>query len=137
MTHVEKFLLRAVNPTTREVIREKWVYDRHTAECFAADWHMHPKTRTANIYVGKDLIYGYDPLMPRPMSELEEILACFLPDDYQSDPPIGHITTANAKDLFGWRPGSGESVGEAAQRKAQQERNGIDLMPGNAGQSTS
>lgn len=58
MSHVEKFLLRAIDPTTGEVLREKWVYDRYTAECFAADWHMAPKTRTANIYVGKRLYYG-------------------------------------------------------------------------------
>lgn len=124
MTHVEKFLLRAVHPTTREVIREKWVYDRHTAECFAADWHMHPKTRTANIYVGKDLIYGYDPLMPRPSYERVEPADCILPDDYEVEPYEGHITTANAKDLFGWRPGSGESVGEAAQRRAREDKQG-------------
>lgn len=65
-----------------------------------------------------------------------EILDCFLPDDHEVEPYEGHITTANARELFGWRPDSGESVGEAAQRKAQQERDGIDLMPGNAGQST-
>lgn len=60
MAHVEKFLLRAVNPLTGETIREKWVYDEYTALCFAADWHMHPKTRTANIYMGKKLIYGHE-----------------------------------------------------------------------------
>lgn len=65
-----------------------------------------------------------------------EILDCFLPDDHVGEPCEGRITTANARELFGWKPGSGESVGEAAQRKAQQERDGIDLMPGNAGQST-
>ena len=60
MAHVEKFLLRAVSPLTGEVIREKWVYDRYTAECFAADWHMAERTRTANIYIGKQLVFGYE-----------------------------------------------------------------------------
>ena len=50
---------------------------------------------------------------------------CILPDDYEVEPYEGHITTANARELFGWKPGSGESVGEAAQRKAQQERQAI------------
>ena len=45
---------------------------------------------------------------------------CILPDDYVVEPYEGHVTTANARELFGWRPGSGESVGEAAQRQAQQ-----------------
>lgn len=60
MSHVEKYLLRAVNPLTGAVLREKWVYDRYVAECFAADWHMHPKTREANVYIGKQLVYGYE-----------------------------------------------------------------------------
>lgn len=34
------------------------VYDRYAVEYFAADWHMDSVTRTANIYVGKTLIYG-------------------------------------------------------------------------------
>ena len=115
MTHVEKFLLRAVNPVTLEVIREKWVYDRHTAECFAADWHMHPKTRTANIYVGKTLIYGYDRY---------NTAANFVTDDDHSGPsePPAHVTSANARELFGWKPG--ETVGEAALRCASQDKQG-------------
>lgn len=60
MSHVEKFLLRAVHPLTGETIRQKWVYDRYTADCFAADWHMDAKTRAANIYVGKKLIFGFE-----------------------------------------------------------------------------
>ena len=60
MAYVEKFLLRAINPKTGETIKEKWVYDRYTGECFAADWHMHESTRSANIYLGKTLIYGYE-----------------------------------------------------------------------------
>lgn len=60
MAHVEKFLLRAADPLTGETIREKWVYDKYTAECFAADWHMDAKTREANIYVGKTLMFGHE-----------------------------------------------------------------------------
>lgn len=60
MAHTEKYLLRALDAKTAAVIREKWVYDRYTGECFAADWHMDAKTRTANIYLGKTLIYGYE-----------------------------------------------------------------------------
>ena len=33
-----------------------------------------------------------------------------------------HITTANARELFGWKPG--ETVGEAAQRRASQDKQG-------------
>ena len=33
---------------------------------------------------------------------------CILPDDYVVEPYEGHVTTANARELFGWRPGSGE-----------------------------
>lgn len=47
MAHCEKFLLRAVHPETKKVIRQKWVYDRYVGECFAADWHMESRTRTA------------------------------------------------------------------------------------------
>lgn len=60
MSHVEKFLLRAIDPISGEVLREKWVYDRYTVECFAADWHMDTKTRTANIYVDEQLYYGHE-----------------------------------------------------------------------------
>lgn len=78
MADVEKYLLRAVHPTTGETIRQKWVYDRYTAECFAADWHMHPKMRTANIYVGKTLVFGHEE-------------PCFLDDGEPLEPPT-HIT---------------------------------------------
>ena len=78
MAHVEKYLLRAVHPKTGKTIRQKWVYDRYTAECFAADWHTHPKMRTANIYVGKTLIFGH-------------VEPCFLNDDEPVEPPT-HIT---------------------------------------------
>ncbi|MGQ0756758.1 hypothetical protein ACT43E_20815 (plasmid) [Acinetobacter baumannii] len=56
--HVEKHLLKAVHPLTGKVMRQKWVYDRYTAECFAADWHMKAPTWNANIYIGETLIYG-------------------------------------------------------------------------------
>lgn len=48
----------------------------------------------------------------------------FLDDNHVGEPPEGHITTANARELFGWRPGSGQSVGEAAQRRAQEDGQG-------------
>ena len=46
----------------------------------------------------------------------------FLDDSHVGEPPEGHITTANARELFGWKPG--ETVGEAAQRCADQDRQG-------------
>ena len=46
----------------------------------------------------------------------------FLDDDHKGEPPEGHITTANARELFGWKPG--ETVGEAAQRRASQDKQG-------------
>lgn len=60
MSHVEKYLLRAINAITGETIKERWFYDKYTVECFAAEWHMNPATRTANIYIGKNLVYGYE-----------------------------------------------------------------------------
>lgn len=56
----EKMLLRALNATTAKVIKQKWVYSQYVGECFAADWHMHAKTMSANIYLGKTLIFGYE-----------------------------------------------------------------------------
>ena len=52
--------------------------------------------------------------------EIEE--PAFLDDSHVGEPPEGHITTANARELFGWKPG--ETVGEAAQRCADQDRQG-------------
>ena len=50
-----------------------------------------------------------------------EILAAFVADDDNSGPsePPQHVTTANARELFGWTPG--ESVGEAAMRAAAKD----------------
>ena len=50
-----------------------------------------------------------------------EILAAFVADDDHSGPndPPAHVTTANARELFGWRPG--ETVGEAAMRAAKKD----------------
>lgn len=48
-----------------------------------------------------------------------EILDSFVSEDDFSD-PVGlppHVTTANARELFGWKPG--ETVGEAAMRAAK------------------
>ena len=58
MGHTEKYLLRAVEPSTGRVIKEKWVYDKDTVECFAADWHLADKTRNASIYVDDELYFG-------------------------------------------------------------------------------
>lgn len=64
MSHTIKLLLRAADPATGKTIREKWVYDQHTAECFAYDWHMKEETRDANIYIDDKLIIGYERELP-------------------------------------------------------------------------
>lgn len=60
MSHVEKYLLSAIDASTGEVLRTKWVYDAYTAECFAADWYLQLKQTHYwfNIYIGKRLRYG-------------------------------------------------------------------------------
>lgn len=51
-----KFILKATDPLTGEIKKTKFVYDRYTVECFAADWHL--KYRTSNIWVDDVLFYG-------------------------------------------------------------------------------
>lgn len=53
-------MLRATDAMTGEITKEKRVYSQYTAECFAADWRMSPKTRESNIYVGDVLMFGYE-----------------------------------------------------------------------------
>jgi len=60
MAHVKKYLLSALDAKTAAVIRQKLVYNQYVAECFAADWHINARTRTANIYIDNTLIFGYE-----------------------------------------------------------------------------
>lgn len=57
MAHVEKLLLRAVDTVTGEVIKQKWVYDSHVADCFACDWYLKYKQKPTmpDIYIGKQI----------------------------------------------------------------------------------
>ena len=48
---------------------------------------------------------------------------CFLPDDHVGEPPTGHITTANAMELFGLK--QGETV-EQIVRRMVIDGNGAD-----------
>ena len=48
-------------------------------------------------------------LFDDPPTDQDDPADCILPDDYVVEPYEGHVTTANARELFGWRPGSGES----------------------------
>jgi len=67
MSHVEKYLLHAVQPRTGKIVQAMWVYDKHTAQCFGASWHMNACTGSANIWIGKELYLGYqNPDYPLP-----------------------------------------------------------------------